>query len=390
MPPKRTSTSATPAMTQDAIRNTRPRETPVAKKGNYKEFIRCQPFYFNGTEGAVRLIHWFKWTEAIFSRSNYAEENKVKFDTGTLTDDALSWWNANVGHLTRNYKNKGPATRSNQQLVLVICHACGEKGHYANQCPKANNNAHERTYLLRDRNAHRDPNVVTGMFLLNQHLARVLFDSGADKSFVSISLASMLNISPITLDTTYDIEMANGNLVGKRYISRGCQVFIAQVMEKKSDEKGLEDIPVVREFSEVFPEELPGLPLVRQVEFQIKLKLCEAPILALLEGNDDFVVYCDASHQGMGAVLLQREKFIAYASQQLKSHEENYTTHDLELGAVVFALKIWRHYLYDTKCMVFTDHKSLKHISNQKELNMRQGRWLELLADYDWEIRYHP
>ncbi|GJX94917.1 putative reverse transcriptase domain-containing protein [Tanacetum coccineum] len=87
---------------------------------------------------------------------------------------------------------------------------------------------------------------------------------------------------------------------------------------------------------------------------------------------------------------MQREKVIAYASRQLKPNEENYTTHDLELGAVVFALKIWRHYLYGTKCTVFTDHKSLQHILDQKELNMRQRHWLELLADYDCEIRYHP
>ncbi|GKE07390.1 putative reverse transcriptase domain-containing protein [Tanacetum coccineum] len=245
----------------------------------------------------------------------------------------------------------GPATGSNLQPVSITCHTCGEKGHYRNQCPKANNGAHGRAYMLRDKNAHQDPNVVTGTFLLNQHLARVLFDSGADKSFVSISLASKLNIPPITLDTTYDIEMADRNLVGtntviqgctlillnqpfkidlmpiklgsfdavigmdwlskyhariicdekvvhipindetliirgdqsktrlslisciktERYISRGNQVFIAQVMEKKSDEKRLEDIPVVREFPKVFPEDLPGLPLVRQVEFQIDL-----------------------------------------------------------------------------------------------------------------------
>ncbi|GKD40370.1 putative reverse transcriptase domain-containing protein, partial [Tanacetum coccineum] len=407
-----------------------------------------------------------------------------------------------------------------------------------------------------------------------------------DKSFVSISLASMLNIPPFTLDTTYDIEMADGNLVGTNIVIQ------AQVMEKKSDEKRLKDIPVVREFSEVFPKNLPGLPLVRQVEFQIDLipgaapvarspyrlapsemqelldqlqelvdrgfirpstspwgaqvlfvkkkdrsfrmyidyrelnkltvknryplprindlfdqlqglsvyskfdlrsgyhqlrvrdenipktafrtlyghyefqvkpfgltnapavfmdlmnrvckpyldkfviisivqflghvidnqgihvdsakieavknwaspttptevrhiedlskKLCEALILALPEGNDDFVVYCDASLQSLGAVLMQREKVIAYASRQLKPHEENYTTPDLELGAVVFSLKFWRHYLYGIKCTVFTDHKSLQHILDQKELNMRQRRWLELLADYDCEIRYHP
>ncbi|GJZ63331.1 putative reverse transcriptase domain-containing protein [Tanacetum coccineum] len=110
----------------------------------------------------------------------------------------------------------------------------------------------------------------------------------------------------------------------------------------------------------------------------LKQKLCVAPILALPEGSDDFVVYCDASIKGLGVVLMQRMKVIAYASRQLKIHEKNYTTHDLELGAVVFALKIWRHYLYGTKCVVFTDHKSLQHILDQKDLNMRQLRWIEL------------
>ncbi|GKE83076.1 putative reverse transcriptase domain-containing protein [Tanacetum coccineum] len=94
--------------------------------------------------------------------------------------------------------------------------------------------------------------------------------------------------------------------------------------------------------------------------------------MALPEGSKDFLVYCDASHKGLGAVLMQREKMIAYASRQLKVHEKNYTTNDLELRSVVFALKIWRHYLYGTRCTVFTDHKSLQHILDQKELNMRQ------------------
>nr|GEZ77974.1 reverse transcriptase domain-containing protein [Tanacetum cinerariifolium] len=107
-----------------------------------------------------------------------------------------------VGHMTRNCKNKGTAIGSNMLPVIVTCHACGKKGHYANQCRKTtNNNAQGRAYMLRDMNAHRDPNVVTGMFLLNQHLARVLFYSGADKSFISIPLASMLNIPPTTIDT---------------------------------------------------------------------------------------------------------------------------------------------------------------------------------------------
>ncbi|KAJ0714948.1 putative nucleotidyltransferase, Ribonuclease H [Helianthus annuus] len=131
---------------------------------------------------------------------------------------------------------------------------------------------------------------------------------------------------------------------------------------------------------------------VKQEEaFQLlKNKLCDAPILSLPEGTEDFVVYCHASRQGLGCVLMQRQKVIAYASRQLKVHERNYTTHDLELGAVVFALKIWRHYLYGTRCTIFTDHKSLQHIFDQKELNMRQRRWAELLNDYDCEIKYHP
>ncbi|GJR82643.1 putative reverse transcriptase domain-containing protein [Tanacetum coccineum] len=129
----------------------------------------------------------------------------------------------------------------------------------------------------------------------------------------------------------------------------------------------------------------------QEAAFQtLKHKLCSAPILALPQGAENFIVYCDASHKGLGVVLMQNEKVIAYASRQLKIHEKNYTTHDLELGAVVFALKIWRHYLYGTKCTVFIDHKSLQHILDQKELNMRQRRWLELLSDYDYEIRYHP
>nr|GFC83984.1 putative reverse transcriptase domain-containing protein [Tanacetum cinerariifolium] len=88
----------------------------------------------------------------------------------------------------------------------------------------------------------------------------------------------------------------------------------------------------------------------QEAAFQLlKQKLCSAPILALPEGSEDFIVYCDASNKGLGAVLMQREKVISYASRQLKIHEKNYTTHDLEVGAIVFALKIWRHYLYGTK-----------------------------------------
>ncbi|GJX41192.1 putative reverse transcriptase domain-containing protein [Tanacetum coccineum] len=461
--------AATMENADNTNRNTEPRETPVARKCSYKEFMSCQPFNFKGTEGAVGLIRWFERTESnSFAQpirieeaykipwselkklliKKYCPQTEVKkmedefynltvkgndlktyvrrfqelavlcptmvpnseklmevFIGGlprsiegnvtaskpqtleeaiTITQrlmdqnirqETVSAYAATstennrytgslplckkctlhhtgpytakcqtcnkVGHLTRNCRNKGPATGSNLQLVSVTCHACGEKGHYRNQCPKANNNTHGRAYFLRDKNAHQDSNIVMGTFLLNQHLARVLFDSGADKSFVSISLASMLNIPLITLDTTYDIEMADENLVGTNTVIQGCtlillnqpfeiylmpiklgsfdvvigmdwlskyhakiicdekvvhipidgETLIIQVMEKKSDEKRLEDIPVVKEFPEVFPEDLPSLPPVRQVEFQINLMPGRAPIL-FVKKKDGYFRMC--------------------------------------------------------------------------------------------------
>ncbi|KAJ9558182.1 hypothetical protein OSB04_012796 [Centaurea solstitialis] len=205
----------------------------------------------------------------------------------------------------------------------------------------------------------------------------------------------------------------------RSHLRKESVAYLAPIVDKEVKEKRIQDFPIVRDYPAVFPEELPGLPLHRQVEFHIDLvsgaapvtrktrssfgekkkqeeafrllkhKLCNAPVLALPEGTDNFVVYCDASHQGLGCVIMQSKKVIAYASRQLRVHEKNYTTHDLELGAVAFALKIWRHYLYGTKCTIFTDHKSLQHTLDQKMLNSRQRRWVELLNDYDCEIKYH-
>nr|GEU32854.1 hypothetical protein [Tanacetum cinerariifolium] len=244
----------------------------------------------------------------------------------------------------------------------------------------------------------------------------------------------------------------------QKYIQKGCHVFLAHIttkeMKEESKKKLHEDVPIVQNFPDVFPKDLPGLPPTRQVEFQIDLIPSAAPvaraILELLKKEELYAkflkcefwipkvqflgrvidsqgihvdpakiesikdwaspktptkirqflglagyyrrkreFYYDASHKGLGAVLMQREVVIAYASRQLKIHDKNYTTHDLELRSAVFALKIWRHYLYETKCTVFTYHMSLKHILDQKELNMRQRHWLELLNYYDCEIRYH-
>ncbi|GJW67533.1 putative reverse transcriptase domain-containing protein [Tanacetum coccineum] len=596
-----------------------------------------------------------------------------------------------VGHQTRDCRsaaavpNTQRAPLGNQQGV--ICYECGRPGHVKRECPKLRNQNHgnrvgnktgnqtggneatARAYAIGGGGTNPDSNVVTGTFLLNNCYASMLFDSGADRSFVSSTFSALLDVAPSTLETSYAVELADGrisetnvvlrgctlgllghpfdidlmpvelgsfdviigmdwlakyhaliicdekvvripygdevliirgencdggsklNIISctrtQKYIQKGCQVYLAQVTSKKaedkSEEKRLEDVPIVREFSEVFPEDLPGLPPARQVEFQIdlvpgaalvarapyrlapaemqelstqlqelsdrgfirpsslpwrapvlfvkkkdgsfqmcidyrklnklivknrylllridnlfdqlqgsrvyskidlrsgyhQLIVCEedipktafrtryghykfqvmsfgltnapavvmdlmnrvckpyldrfaivfiddiliysksrkeheghlklilkllkeeeiyakfskckfwlsrvqflghvidsegihvdpakiesikdwaAPILALLEGSENFVVYCDASHKGLGAVLMQKEKVIAYTSRQLK-------------------------------CVVFTDHKSLQHILDQKELNIRQRRWLELLSDYECEIRYHP
>ncbi|GJW25422.1 reverse transcriptase domain-containing protein [Tanacetum coccineum] len=217
-----------------------------------------------------------------------------------------------VGHLTKNCRNKKPATGSNQLPVTIVCHACGEKGHYINQCRKTNINAQGRAYMLRDKNAHQDPNVVTGTFLLNQHLAKVLFDFGADKSFISISLASKLNSPSITIDTFYDIEMADGNLVSTNTVIKGCtltlldQPFEIDLMPIKlgsfdvvigmdwlskyhakilCDEKVVH-IPINGETLIIRGDQSKGEE--QESAFQLlKQELYEVPILALPEGNDD-------------------------------------------------------------------------------------------------------
>ncbi|GJX34651.1 putative reverse transcriptase domain-containing protein [Tanacetum coccineum] len=604
-----------------------------------------------------------------------------------------------IGHLARDCRSSGPNNNNNNRgnsgatQNAITCYECGVQGHFKRDCPKlkngnrgnqrGNDNAPAKVYVVGNAGTNSDSNVVTGTFLLNDRYASILFDTGADRTFVSTTFSSLIDITPTTLHHYYDVELADGKIIGINTISRGCtlnflnhpfninlmsvelgsfdvivgmdwlakyhavidctekivrillgnktlsvhghHVFLANVTlketEDKSGEKRLEDVPIVRDFPEVFPEELPGLPPTRQVEFQIdlmpgaapvarapyrlapsemkelseqlqelsekgfirpssspwgalvlindlfdqlqgssiyskidlrsgyhqlrvreedipktafrtryghyefqvmlfgltnssavfmdlmnrvckphldkfvivfiddiliysknkkeheehlkailellkkkelyakfskcefwipkvqfldhvincqgihvdpakiksikdwaspktpteirqflglagyyqrfiegfskiakpmtkltqkkvafkwgdkqeaafqtlKTRLCSAPILALPQGAENFIVYCDESNKGLGEVLMQNEKVIAYASRQLKIYEKNYTTHDLE-----------------------HDHKSLQHILDQKELNMRQRRWLELLSDYDYEIRYHP
>ncbi|GJV44334.1 putative reverse transcriptase domain-containing protein [Tanacetum coccineum] len=705
MPPKRTSTSEAPAMTQAAIkklvadsvtsaleaqaatmantsnpnRNTGLTGTPIAKTGNYKEFISCQPFYFNGTEGAVSLIRWFERTESVFSHSRCAKENKVTFATGTLTDDALSWWNAYAQPMGVNQANQITWTELNRLLTNKYCprtevrkieeelYNLTVKGNdlkpyvrrfqeLAVLCP----NMVPNTEKLLEAFIGGLPRRIEGNVTASRpqtleeaiNIAQRLMDQVTKHTSVQVSNDhkrkfdnrrtfnnnyrnnnNYCNTNPNNHYNTqqnrrqeavraYAATPAENNsfdvVIGMDWLSKYhariicdekvvhipiddetliIRVFRSPINEKEARRETTGRYPIVKEFPEVFLEDLPGLPPIRQVEFQIDLipeaapvarasyrlapsemqelsnqlqelmcidyrelnkltvknryllpkiddlfdqlqglsvyskidlrsgyhqlrvrdedipktafrtryghyefqvmpfgltnapavfmdlmnrvckpyldkfvivfiddiliyscneeehanhlrmilellkkekcvskfskcdfwirivqflrhlidsqglhvdpakieavknwaspttptevrqflglagyyrrfikdfskiakslteltqknkkyiwgedqesafqllkqKLCEAPILALPEGNDDFVIYCDASHQGLGAVLMQREKVIAYASRQLKPNEENYTTHDLELGAVVFALKI--------------------------------------------------
>src|SRR3954466_15955422 len=123
---------------------------------------------------------------------------------------------------------------------------------------------------------------------------------------------------------------------------------------------------------------------------ELKRRLTSAPVLAPPDTQRDFEIYCDASRQGLGCILMQDRYVVAYASRQLRPHEENYPTHDLELAAVVHDLKTWRHYLLGNRCEIYTDHQSLKYIFTQPDLNLRQRRWIELIQDYDLKISYTP
>ncbi|GJZ41196.1 putative reverse transcriptase domain-containing protein [Tanacetum coccineum] len=499
-------------------------------------------------------------------------DKKVRAYAARNVENKRKWennpWDNRVGHTTRDFK--APVAATNQRALV------------ANQKPSLVMNMGGRDTIRPmpwdEEKSTQIQTFVTGMFLLNNRYAYILFDTGADRSFVSTTFTYLIEISLTALDISNAVELVDGRVLGsfdmiivltihgdrsdggsnsrlniifctktQKYIQKGCHVFLAQITEKsedKSEVKRLGDAPIMRDFPEVFPEDLPGLPPARQVEFQIDLvpgvsliarslyrlassemqelssqlqelsdnvfirpssspwgspvlfvkkkdgsfrmcidyrelntltmknlysllriddlfelqgssvnfkidlrsgyhqlrvrdddilktafrtryghyefqvmpfKLTNPPTilpdvtedlskdsqkslslncvvcrLALPEGSENFVVYCDDPQKGLGAVLMQKDKVITYASRQLKVHEKNYMTHDLELEAVVFALKIWRHYMYGTKCVMFTDHKSFQHILDQKELNMRQHPWLDLLSDYDCEIRYHP
>nr|GEX25598.1 putative reverse transcriptase domain-containing protein [Tanacetum cinerariifolium] len=462
-----------------------------------------------------------------------------------------------IRHKAKDCRSKNVASGAAVQ-PNIVCYKCEERGHKSYECPKRTHqrggNVQGQAYVIRNAEYNQGPNAVTGTFLLNNRYATMLFDSGADKTFMDIKFSHLIDIKLVKLNLSYEVKLADEKVVSTNYVLRGCtlnlldhlfeidlmpielgtfdiivgmdwlverdalivcgkkevyvpyknktlvvksdssvsqlkviscikarkyiergsQLFIAQVTEKEPVKKQLQDLPVICNFPEVFLDDLPRLPPPRQVEFKIELipgagpvarmpyclapselkelsdQLKElfkkgfirlssspwgAPVLFVKEKDGYFCMCIDYQElnkltvknryplsglmiclinfkveaiqnwsapttptevrQFLGLAgyyqrFIERQKVIAYAYRQLKKHEENYMTHDLELGAVLFALRLWRHYLYGTKCTVYTNHKSQRYILDQKELNMRQRRWIELLNDYDCEICYHP
>ncbi|GKB49150.1 putative reverse transcriptase domain-containing protein [Tanacetum coccineum] len=409
------------------------------KACNYKEFRTVMHENFRGTKGVIGLTRWFKKLESQFGISNVAEVDRVKFASSTLLDKdvpvvrdflevfpedfsglPLTARQVRILHIGLYRKFDPVAPRAPYRLAPAEMKELAEqlkelsdkveqtysekslplttdaKGMYFRSVTRIQ-------YLLENRTSRSEPAGI--LDLIDQrtceheeHLKTILELLKKEELYAKFSkcefwintvkfLGHVIDSSGIHVDpakveavknwasptTPSEIRQFLG-LAG--YYRRFIEGFskIAKPMTELTQKN--------QKFN--WGEE-------QETAFQLlKQKLCAAPILALPEGSDDFVVYCDASIKGLGAVLMQRMKVIAYASRQLKVHEKNYTTHDLELGAVVFALKIWRHYLYGTKCVVFTDHKSLQHILNKKELNMRQRRWIELISDYDCKDSLSP
>ncbi|GJT21296.1 reverse transcriptase domain-containing protein [Tanacetum coccineum] len=272
-----------------------------------------------------------------------------------------------VGHLAKDCRsrpanaNNNNRNNNNNNQKGNGCYECGAQGHFRRNCPKLRNNdrgnqagndrAPAKVYVVGNAGANPD-NVVAGTFLLNNRYAYILFDTGADRSFVSTAFSSQIDITPSTLDHYYDVELADGRIIGLNTILKGCTLnflnhqFNINLMPVELGSFSLALIGM--DWLANYQKKKNG-----QVEWGDKQEAAfqtveaehwaVATSLALPEGKR--IDYCDASKKGLGAVLMQREKVISYASRQLKIHEKNYTTHDLELGAVVFALKIWRHYL---------------------------------------------
>ncbi|GJQ89828.1 putative reverse transcriptase domain-containing protein [Tanacetum coccineum] len=551
---------------------------PPARECMYSSFMKCNPTSFHGNEGAVELCRWFEKTKSIFSISECAERNKVKFAAATLQGRALTWWNSQVatlglegglqskvwndmnnkmreefgppneiqrmevelyperkkkveaylhglpenikGEITssrpvvlnkavrmahtlmeqklqakaeriaesnkrkwennnnnsnnnqRNYRNNNRHNQNNNQRhgnaraltttqnaranqtgvaskcnccgichfgqcllkcyncgkighkekecrsknvasgtnarSVVVCYECGERGHKDNSCPKR---ADRQSGNVRERYA---------IFVYGKKEVHVPYKN---KTLVVKGDSSASRLKVISC------------IKARKYIERGSQLFLAQVIEKEPSKKQLQDVPVIRNYPEVFPDDFPRLPPPRQVEFRIELELLEkgfirpssspwgAPVLFVKKKDGSFRMCIDYREQNK---LTVKNRYGHYEFQVMpfgltnaptknKKYEwgmeedEAFQTLKQKLcSAPILALAeelrtslytvmrrtkvmelLWRHYLYGTKCTMYTDHKSLQYILDQKELNMRQRRWIELLSDYDYEICYH-
>ncbi|GKD90989.1 hypothetical protein Tco_1366496, partial [Tanacetum coccineum] len=350
--------------------------TIAAERGRQE---KCNPTVFRRIKGAVELRRQFEKTESVFGISECAEGKKVRFTAATLEGPALTWFNeltlmcpimvepervkvdAYIRGLTDNIKGevisskpadlneavrmahklmkqksqarnerilegkkqkyckeKSVAKGANAQPVWT-CYNYGEQGHTRNQCPKKVKQeevreVHGQAYAIKDAEP-KGPNVVTGMFLLSNRYASVLFDLSSDRSFENTRFSSLLDIKPINIEDSYEVELADGRIAStntvlkgctmslvnhvfeidlmpielgtfdviscikaRKYIKRGCYLFLAHVTESKSKEKRMENVPVIHDFPEVFPKELLGLPPSRQVEFLINLVPRVAPV----------------------------------------------------------------------------------------------------------------
>ncbi|GJR59093.1 putative reverse transcriptase domain-containing protein [Tanacetum coccineum] len=282
-----------------------------------------------------------------------------------------------VGHMTQDCRN--PAAARNRRTHA--CYECGSLRHFKSECPivKFQKRVDKKISTLAKRHDYEYKRKFENTSEIAESTTTTNQDAKYGRAYHcwdrGTGNANAVNNQRVTVAQNvrrrfaYDLgnqghtseNAQSGKNQSHKNQIRGVLVdfylfgnpLYAREIEDKSEKKRFEDIPIVQDFPKVFPEDLSGLPLTRQGSFKLYL-VPGAPSFAFTEGSEDFIAYCDASKKGLGAVLMQREKVISYASRQLKIHEKNYTTHDLELGAVVFALKIWRHYLYGTKCTVFT------------------------------------
>nr|GEU56823.1 putative reverse transcriptase domain-containing protein [Tanacetum cinerariifolium] len=297
------------------------RRMPVARECTYTNFLKCQPLNFKGTEGVIGLTQWIVKHDVAYAR-RWKTLKKMMTDKYAQGMSSKSW-KLKCGTY-RMFPEESDEVKKYVDGLPNMIHGSVKASKpkiMQEENQAGNGNAVARAYSVSTVETNLNSNVIMGTFLLNNHYASILFDTGADRSFVTTTFSSLIDIIPTTLNHDYDVELAN-----------------ERKAEVKSKEKQLEDVPIVRDFPEVFPTDLLGIPPTCQVEFQINLipgaapvkfdwgdkeeaafqsikqKLYSAPILALPEGSKDFIVYYDASIKGLGVVLMQREKNNSYHS----------------------------------------------------------------------------